>query len=299
MRTQTYTTIISVSGLTINEECPGGFVECVDGFVPGSNRTISCEEACEGRCCVFGGGEEEGVTMPCDGFTGTICKDDTSCFGEGACYQANIEMIIRGCNGLNACWYAASSGGKIQRLVDGCNGMYACWYTASHGGSIESIVNSCLQEKACQWVAHGNNSSITDIVSSCDGRYSCYGAAFNGGNIAGISNSCNAEWACDGAGEGKDNENVSDNEIVSGINNCCNLANECGCTIARESYAPEECVGALKEANLPEDCGLMIAPTPMPTPDPTKIKTNGATRNAPILLFLTGVSFLFGYGIIR
>ena len=79
------------------DSCLDGFVDCINGNTTPSDdgSTISCQEECNGRCCV---GESA-----CDGFTGKVCIDDTSCFGYKSCYDSKIDTIVNGCNGTLAC----------------------------------------------------------------------------------------------------------------------------------------------------------------------------------------------------
>lgn len=134
-------------GRRLATDCPTGqLVECVLGF-NATDLSQSCEDACDGKCC--GGGDR-----PCDKFTGSVCKDDVSCFGNFSCYYATIDLVVEGCNGAEACYYAGyDSVSNIQEINNGCRGEKACAEAAEYG-AIGSIKDSCIGYKACLFAAY-------------------------------------------------------------------------------------------------------------------------------------------------
>ena len=183
---------------------------CVDGYTAGG---VSCEEECARRCCVG--------SDACDGFTGEVCKDDTSCFGEEACRDANIGIVAHGCNGMRACDHVGyDDGGYVGSVSDSCNGKRACYWAASYGGKVDEITDdSCKGEKACYYVA-GYYGHVSLINNSCKGDKACVYAACDEGSCGGIENSCNAASACNIGAEG-------DFDLPSGVTDRCNMPNEC------------------------------------------------------------------------
>ena len=69
-----------------------------DSGVLKSNSSMSCFEACDGKCCEGGLG-----TDACDGFTGLVCKKIITVNGEGACKKAEVDLVVVGCCGDFAC----------------------------------------------------------------------------------------------------------------------------------------------------------------------------------------------------
>ena len=59
-------------------------VDCIDGFTTVEGERVTCEEACDGDCCVG--------DYSCDGFTGSVAKDG-SCKGPSACLRAEIDVV--------------------------------------------------------------------------------------------------------------------------------------------------------------------------------------------------------------
>eukprot|EP01083_Nonionella_stella_P257203 880592_1 len=100
--------------------CRGNFVQCRNGTAPGG---ASCEDACNGECCV-----EDNA---CTEFTGIICKDSVSCVGTRACFRANIQVVSKGCNGDRACM--GQDTGPIGLVHQSCLGDNAC-FPATAGG---------------------------------------------------------------------------------------------------------------------------------------------------------------------
>jgi len=78
--------------------CAGGLVDCVAGYVRGSNPPVKCSDAsaCNGACCGTAG------STACDDFTGMVCKDSISCIGgSNTCKYANVTRVVGGCNGVD------------------------------------------------------------------------------------------------------------------------------------------------------------------------------------------------------
>jgi len=169
--------------------CEQGFVDCVNGFVRGSNPAQTCFDACAGACCTYID------TDACERFTGKVCKDGSSCNGFQACNNANITSVVNSCKAFKACNKAAYKGGSIGNIVDSCDGKNACGYGAYEYGTIGSITGSCTVENAC--VSLGMNGGIVgSVTNSCNDKYSCVGAAFLGGSIGNIEGSCNGISTC-------------------------------------------------------------------------------------------------------
>jgi len=270
-----------------DELCTEGYVECINGLSGGQ----TCEEACGGMCCAgplfYGGG-------PCKGYTGRVCKDGKSCFGERACLNANINMIVEGCSGEMSCMVAGFRGGVVEKVIKSCWGKEACGAAAYVGGFVGTILNSCQQDGAC-WEAAACTlsnpncgSNITEITSSCNGRGTCFDTASRGGAVDAIVNACNADGACSGAGKGEGNT------IPSGIKNCCNAEDECDEEC--ENTAGERLCETPTEATLPEACRSSLAsPTlsTMPTTSPVSQESSsfgGIPKScADCLQALTGI----------
>ena len=209
---------------------------------------MSCEEACEGECCV-------GIEA-CTGFTGQVCKDGVSCNGKKACNRAYIGQVFKSCysgdyacyeagylgeigsiqdscRGMQSCGKAASKGGFIGEIEnDSCIGLGGCYEAASYEGGINRIESSCFGNRACFYLAKG--SYISEVVDSCNADKACYSTAWEGGFMQEIMNSCNAETACqamriledeedagggrklqrpDNAGRGKKNKGCPPNKV--------------------------------------------------------------------------------------
>ena len=117
---------------------PEDIVDCVEGLSTyvnstGDNVTVSCEAACEDACCVG--------TDACLNFTGSLCKDMTSCSGLRACKNAKITSVYNSCNGRSACEEAGLEG-YVGNVTNSCNAVKSC-YGAGRGGSIGVISSSC------------------------------------------------------------------------------------------------------------------------------------------------------------
>jgi hypothetical protein len=73
------------------KECGrAGYVDCLLGFVRDDADGTTCEQACEGKCCV---GMEA-----CTSFTGIVCQDG-SCSSSYACSTATIALVMNSCLG--------------------------------------------------------------------------------------------------------------------------------------------------------------------------------------------------------
>ena len=220
--------------------CPeDDMVKCVNGTLA-EDGTTSCADVCGKGCCVG--------KQACDYFTGAVCKDGVSCRGDYACYAASINSIIRACNGMAACAYAAGNDGAITKIEDSCYGEdacegaaavngsigeikdscfgeNACFFAASNYGDIGDIKDSCFRESACEKAA-SKYGSIGEIQDSCYGDNACYKASSGFGNITSISHACNAVGACYKAAyyesQGRPPNPDNGTTIAPGIQNCCN-----------------------------------------------------------------------------
>ena len=259
-------------------------VVCVDGeavSVGGDSFAGSCAEACGNTVSggVATGGECCGGYSSCDGFTGTVCKDNVSCsdvpfgfacqganigtvflscYGDSACSGAGTDGYIgsitnSSCIGESACSGAGTEGGSIGYITDSsCRGDFSCFLAAgcifpvacvdSPGGNITFISSSCQGDSSCRKVAASYTTTFFDVVSGC----TIVGDDFPGNFVNGIYSSCNAEKACQEAAFG----NGAEYAIGSGFSNCCNTA--------------EECVN-VKEATLPAECGALESPSNPPS----------------------------------
>ena len=77
-------------------------MSCVDGVLASVGDVQTCEEACDGECCIGG---------VCDEFTIRVCRDSTSCSGGGACRDVSIYDVFLGYEGTEA-FYCAGNKGK-------------------------------------------------------------------------------------------------------------------------------------------------------------------------------------------
>ena len=233
----------------VGDVCPDELqVVCVNGLAEVNGQSVSCAEACgndsivtsvfpvgytasNGDCCTG--------FSPCKEFSGTICRDGSSCSGTYACYKANIGSVLRGCNGDFACAGAAQFG-SIGLLKDSCHDTKSCNEAAGGAsGSIGSLKDSCHGEESCNWAAfQGSIGSLEDscnaieacyeaaiygsigsVVNSCNDTKSCYEAAYYG-SIGSLKDSCNANQACyEAADDGNDN--------IAEFYNCCNTDEQC------------------------------------------------------------------------
>lgn len=235
-----------------------GYVDCVNGFVRG-DLTTSCATECSvggGSCCVG--------FQSCGKFTGKVCKDG-SCNGSYACYDAIIPWVVNSCKSSGSSCMSAGKGGTVGNIVNSCTernsckdigrsggivgniqdsctgisgcgrvgemgvvgniqssctGLQACFALGYNGGAVGNIQASCIGEESCTLAGYGIGIA-GNIQSSCTGRYSCRKVGGDGGSIGSITSSCNAESACKDAG--KTNALL----IISNLNNCCNILNEC------------------------------------------------------------------------
>jgi len=298
------------SAPTYAGECPSGYVHCYKGFevVDGEVTSVKCEEACGnefdpnyvalaypyapgrwsgGKCCSGGlGGFRGSYTNPCDGFTGSVCRDG-SCSGKGACLNSKIDSVVRSCigpspdtgpggtcgsiaqynnvsvgkivdscNGSRSCYDIAQRYGTTKEIVNSCNGINAC-ISAADGGSIESIINACNQERACIYAARGGTvgggSIIGSITNSCNQEKACESAAARGGSIVEITNSCNGTRACSFAAEGDGGDSISSIGGV-GIINSCNADEACYDLARTNSTIVRNCTGTQVAPFCPSYC---------------------------------------------
>ena len=213
------------------------FVQCDYGYEE-DNPGVSCAAACAANgtalCC-------DGESA-CDYFTGAVCKDGVSCFGDRACYYANIGTVVRSCSEYEACYAAGSDGGSIEQVEDGCVGTSACYNTAAFYGNIGRIENGCLGERACSGAvdgyygyigfgAAGVYGRIGLISGSCVGESTCAGAAGYVGRIGIISGSCkDGEKTCYYAGQLYGSIQGILNSCKEGERACADMAYEYGNT---------------------------------------------------------------------
>ena len=83
-------------------ECPQASAgSSVDSVLASVGDVQTYEEACDGECC---------VGSVCGDFTIRVCRDSTSCSGEGACRDVSIYDVFLGCEGTEVCYYAGNKG---------------------------------------------------------------------------------------------------------------------------------------------------------------------------------------------
>ena len=200
----------------LQASCPGESVVCVDGMMAGD---VTCQVACAGECCI---GEYSFFTGagPCTGFNGTLCKDiDTPpCSGRRACVNANIDLVVQGCNDDFACDYA-----NIGTVIQGCNADSACYEA-----NIYAIFQGCNEDLACAYA------NIGSVSYGCDAKYACEFA-----NIGSVSYACNEYLACYDA-------------RIGSVYYACNALDAC-----RRANIPTEDVSyceRLTEETLPDEC---------------------------------------------
>ena len=228
----------------VGDVCPDELqVVCVNGFVADGR---SCAEACGNTVqhiaygYIASGGDCCSGYLSCKGFSGTICRDRSSCSGPRACMYANITSVLRGCNGENSCLRAARYGGSIGSLKDSCHGFESC-RRAAFTGSIGSLEDSCNNRKACFEAADKAPGSIGSVVNSFNGDFGCFKATYYG-TIGSLKDSCNANQACYKAayegsiGSMEDSCNADGscyeaaydgNDNIAEFYNCCNTDEQC------------------------------------------------------------------------
>ena len=128
--------------------CPReDIVDCVDGVLK-SDTSQSCVDECDGDCCVG----TTGFLDACDGFTGRVCKDGYSCNGKEACKDANIDLVVGGCRGDEACEFADIKRGVIR----GCIGEDGCKSVGGADGYVGRIKDGCVGDEACAYLANND-----------------------------------------------------------------------------------------------------------------------------------------------
>ena len=146
-------------------ECLVGKTVSVGGNTTHSAVNASCAIGCEGMCC-------SGLNS-CDRFTGAVCKDGMSCSHttdpnySSACYNANITMVHRGCNGYGSC-----AGAKLLLVQDACNNRTACRGANSGAFYIEDQIcatKCCNNDSECarNRLPDGNLLSSADMIDKC------------------------------------------------------------------------------------------------------------------------------------
>mmetsp|Transcript_37253 Transcript_37253/g.78559 ORF Transcript_37253/g.78559 Transcript_37253/m.78559 type:complete len:456 (-) Transcript_37253:460-1827(-) len=227
--------------------CPAkDVVMCINGksLLP-SGDVMSCQAMCGGKCC-------DG-TQACDLFTGVVCKDSISCFGDKSCYNATISMVLRGCHGEHSCSYA-----NIHRVIEGCDGGYAC-YSAGYDGSIGTVYKSCIGDEACSYAAQYGN--IAAMQESCIGKHACTYAAAEGGTIGIILDSCLGERACYAAAYYYGNITGEIQSSCHGANLTCYYAASYGGSIGnilKSCHQERACAMAAACTNATLECGSNI-----------------------------------------
>ena len=191
--------------------CPNGVghVDCVNGFVDGTNESQSCQDACGGlnntECC-------GGSTDACQGFTGRVCRDG-SCLGSGACFAANVALVSKSCTNTFSCY------GVVRENPD---------------LPIANMIDSCIGSRSCYAIAQQDGSVKGDISDSCVGDYACAYLAHIGDVNGDISDSCNGDNACQYIAA-----NSTETSISQGLDFCCNT--EGICLYASETSLPDNC----------------------------------------------------------
>ena len=223
--------------------CNNGFASSV-GSVTYVEGTKTCQQACEGSCCVGDDTYRGDPINSCTGFNGKVCKsgDIPSCSdnrtsGEylgKACYNANITEVVNRCIGLGAC-ASAGYNGDLGRVVNRCHGGdSSCYGAAYNGGYIKEIVDSCIGGDACNQAAR--DGFIGYINHGCRGVKACQLAAYYL-SIDGISYVCNNIQACEDLANGYFGYDSIDSAVVL----CCNGASECTGEIVDASGLPNQC----------------------------------------------------------
>ena len=225
--------------------CPGGFVECDGGIVPGTSDT--CTAACSGSCCQTS--DPAGDTA-CTGFTGNVCKDGLSCMGKEACKNARIPHVAGSCSGDEACSNVGNQG-LVGDFDNSCLGAYACDELARKGGEVGNIKDSCLGDYACNNLAD-EGGKVVDIINSCKGAYNaCRDLAEEGGQVGHITNSCLGAGACrELANDGGEVGDIKDS--CKGDDACDELAENGG----QVGHITNSCDGTSSCAKLANDGGI-------------------------------------------
>jgi len=208
-----------------------------------------------GECC---SGEIYVYTSPCQGFTGSVCRDGKSCVGDIACFSANISSVVRSCHGRTSCQAAGARDSNLGKVIDSCQGDFSCTFAAGYKefsnipGSIEEIIGSCKGTNACQRAA--SSGSIKSIIGSCIGESSCESIAQQG-SIENIYKSCNGTSACTAAAEGVFNQGANSSSIGGvGILNSCNSDKACYDLAKTNSTDIYNCTGTQVAPFCPNYC---------------------------------------------
>ena len=225
--------VAASGGGAAGQECPEGFVTCCKGFEGACDASgdptsdVTCRSACDGGslCCA--------QPSDCDGFTGKVCKDGscskTNTDAEdgvtfyGACYDATIDEVIRGCTGGSRICKDAT----IGKVVDGCIGYGACAAAGKNGGTVNLIQNSCITDdsllvesgNACDSLAK-DGGTVDKVINSCKGKESCLAVGIDrlgsgGGSVDEIINSCHGPDSCEGMASGGGNVTLVQNSCIS------------------------------------------------------------------------------------
>ena len=134
--------------------CPQeDIVVCVDGGSEVGGSHVTCQAACDGKCCDYEGADA------CTGFTGRVCKDGYSCTGLDACKDADIDLVVGGCRGDAAYGiFGVCENADIKRgVIRGCIGDGSCYFAGSTGagnddGYVGRIKDGCVGDKVLEKV---------------------------------------------------------------------------------------------------------------------------------------------------
>ncbi|EJK52627.1 hypothetical protein THAOC_28079 [Thalassiosira oceanica] len=161
-----------------------GFVDCFDGFVRDDFGGVTCEEACDGNCCV-------GI-QACNYFTGRVAKDGScdACRGLGNFFGERLNVSDGSCVGFLACLYAGSDGVLGPSISASCIGVNSC-LLAGFFGSVGDLVGSCDGDSACEDM--GYYGSVGNVMNGCNGDGTCENVAVGGDqSVSAIVDCCNA-----------------------------------------------------------------------------------------------------------
>ncbi|EJK49726.1 hypothetical protein THAOC_31364 [Thalassiosira oceanica] len=200
-------------------------VHCIEGKALVDGVEMSCQDACDGDCCVSEDGPDELPLGPCDGFTGVL-ERNRACSGVLSCTWANIAYVSDSCVGFGACAGASS----VDKIVNqSCVGIYcksinssevillfgsvelnyhlACIGIGDEGGRIHLLDDSCRGDAACYEDIFNCNFSTnpgrefqvrtrTNDFHLIIGQSACTKMAVAYGHVGDVVSSCNGKEAC-------------------------------------------------------------------------------------------------------
>ncbi|EJK55372.1 hypothetical protein THAOC_24901 [Thalassiosira oceanica] len=141
------------------EDC----IHCFGGKALVDGVEMSCQDACDGDCCVGEDGPDGLPFGPCEGFTGVL-ERNRACSGVLSCTMANIAYVSNSCVGFGACALAGFDyeddgigPGTIGKIVNrSCVGIYfelnyhlACLEVGASGGKVDLLDDSCRGDATC------------------------------------------------------------------------------------------------------------------------------------------------------